>query len=151
MAILGYWIDSNFHMNERLLVCYPFSDCQHTSDEIQHITLQGLVDMGISESVGDVWEHIHGCTPDEGSNILKAWRIFEGSGCVCHRANNCLKDAIKEGDVCDVVKKVKAVCSHFHRSVKVSLLFDLLLNIHDSNFKLCREIESCTRSKKKWG
>mgnify|MGYP006282910971 FL=1 len=106
-------------MKEKVLVCHPFSDSDHTGDEIQRVTLQGLVDMGVSDQTSTVWEHVHGCTPDEGSNMLKAWRIFEGAACVCHRANNCLKDALKDGPVVDVVKAVKGLCAHFHRSVKV--------------------------------
>ena len=63
---------------------------------------------------------MHGCTPDEGSNMLKAWKVFEGAGCVCHRANNCLHAALKEESVAHVIKSVKGICAHFHRSVKVS-------------------------------
>ena len=54
--------------------------------------------------------------------MLKAWKIFEGSGCVCHRAVNCLKHALKGEHIAELVRKVKGICSHFHRSVKVRLL-----------------------------
>ena len=108
-------------MNEKLLICHPFSDCNHTADNIKRMTLQGLVDMGVSAKVDTVSDHVHGCTPDEASNMLRAWDIFEGAGCVCHRANNCLKTALKDDHVGHVLKGVKAVCAHFHRSVKVSM------------------------------
>ena len=75
--------------------------------------------MGVSDQTSTVWEHVHGCTPDEGSNMLKAWRIFEGAACVCHRANNCLKNGQKDGLIAYVVKAVKGLCAHFHTSVKV--------------------------------
>ena len=115
---MGYWIDSNFVMNEKLLICHPFSAFDHTGDNIRRITLQGLVDAGVADNMNDVADHVYGCTPDEGSNMLKAWKIFEGAGCVCHRANNCLQDALKDGDIFMVIRKVKGNCSHFHRSIK---------------------------------
>ena len=108
-------------MNEKLLICEPFSNLDHTGDNIKDVTLQGLVDMGVSQDKNDVWNHVHGCTPDEGANMLKAWKIFEGAGCVCHRANNCLMKALQDESMSLLVGKVKAICSHFHRSVKVCL------------------------------
>ena len=106
-------------MNEKLLVCEPFSGYDHTGDKIREVTLQGLVDSGVCDDVDEVWEHVHGCTPDEGANILKAWKIFEGSGCVCHRAVNCLKYALRGEPIASLLRKVKGICAHFHRSVKV--------------------------------
>ena len=121
LCIMGYWIDANFVMNEKVLICQPFSNCNHTGEHIQKATLQGLVDMGISDQPNTVWEHVHGCTPDEGANMLKAWAIFEGTACVCHRANNCLNAAMKDDGIAHVIKAVKGLCAHFHRSVKVKL------------------------------
>ena len=120
LAIVGYWIDKDFIMNEKLLVCHPFSSVDHTGDNIRRITLQGLVDIGVADNVNEVADHVHGCTPDEGANMLKAWAIFEGAGCVCHRANNCLHESLREEDATSLIRKVKGICSHFHRSIKVS-------------------------------
>ena len=125
LCIVGYWIDEHFYMNEKVLVCHPFSSSDHTGEEIRSVTLQGLRDMGVSDQINTVWEHVHGCTPDEGANILKAWKIFEGAGCVCHRANNCLKEALKEEGIVDIIKAVKGLCAHFHRSVKVRVVLDM--------------------------
>ena len=67
-----------------------------------------------------VAERVHGCTPDEGSNMLKGWRIFEGSGCVCHRAQSSLRVALSgDEDVQSLISKIKGIVAHFHRSVKV--------------------------------
>ena len=117
---MGYWVDNNFRLNEKVLVCEPFSSQDHTGDNIRDVTLRGLVNMGVADNMHDVWEHVHACTPDEGANMLRAWKVFEGAGCVCHRAVNCLKYALKGETVFSLVKKVKGICTHFHRSVKVS-------------------------------
>jgi hypothetical protein len=77
--------------------------------------------MGVGNNEAEVCDHVHGCTPDEGSNMLKAWRMFEGAGCVCHRAHNCLKAAV-EGfpDSQLLFRKVNGIVAYFHRSTKVS-------------------------------
>ena len=46
-----------------------------------------------------------------------------GAGCVCHRAASALRTALEGGDAKGLVKKVKGICSHFHRSIKVNLLY----------------------------
>mgnify|MGYP006281558335 CR=1 FL=1 len=120
LAIMGYWIDSNFTMNEKVLICEPFSSHDHTGDNIKEVTLQGLVLAGVADNIHDVWEHVHACTPDEGANILRAWEIIEGAGYICLRAVHCQKYALKGDTVSLIVKKVKGICAHFHRSVKVS-------------------------------
>ena len=77
---------------------------------------------GLGETEKDIVTRVHGCTPDEGSNMLKAWKIFEGAGCVCHRAQNSLKKAMeKDSTVVALMKKVKGITAHFHRSTKVIL------------------------------
>mgnify|MGYP006312504347 FL=1 len=39
LAIVFYWIDKDFHMNEKLLVCEPFIGYDHTGDKIREVTL----------------------------------------------------------------------------------------------------------------
>ena len=58
--------------------------------------------MGVGNHEAELCDHVHGCTPDEESNMLKAWRMFEGAGCVCHRAQNCLKGQLNSA-FCDGV------------------------------------------------
>jgi hypothetical protein len=77
---------------------------------------------GIGMSPGDVANRVHGCTPDEGSNMLLGWNIFEGAGCVCHRMCRCLVYCLEDFEVAPIVKKVKGICAHFHRSQKVCTL-----------------------------
>lgn len=80
------------------------------------------MNVGVGNNEEEISARIHGCTPDEGANMLKAWRIFEGAGCVCHRAQNALKEAVdKDSDAQVLFKKMKGIVAHFHRSIKVCL------------------------------
>ena len=92
----------------------------HSGENIQKLTFEGLFSVGIGECVEDVKDYVHMCTPDEGSNMMKAWKPFEGAGCVCHREQNCLREALMYKGIQDTIKKVKGICGHFHRSDKVS-------------------------------
>ena len=80
-AVTGYWI-SGGHMlklRERLLICIPFTKDSHTGENIKKLTLEGLhKKWGIGQTVEDVPDRVHGCTPDAGSNMLAGWNIFEG-------------------------------------------------------------------------
>jgi hypothetical protein len=77
--------------------------------------------MGIGESKESVPSYIHTSTPDEGSNMLAGWIEFEGAGCVCHRENNCLGKAMSCDAIAPLLKKIKGICAHFHRTDKVML------------------------------
>jgi hypothetical protein len=57
----------------------------HTGENIAKITYKGLFEAGVGPDLDTIHEDIHVCTPDEGSNMLKAWGKIEGAGCVCHR------------------------------------------------------------------
>ena len=95
-AIMGYWIDRNWQLNEKLLYIEGFSNEAHTGDNIKARTLKGLHERwGIGNKPEDVPDRVHGSTPDEGSNILKAWKMFEGAPCVCHRGQSALRTALK--------------------------------------------------------
>lgn len=77
--------------------------------------------LGVGDTEDDIKDHVHGCTPDEGSNMLSGWKIFEGAGCVCHRSQNCLKVAVAGIQAAkDLFDKIKAVAAFFHRSQKVT-------------------------------
>ena len=75
--------------------------------------------LGVGDDDTPVQDCIHVCTPDEGSNMLKGWSGYEGAGCVCHRQQNCLGTSLEIEDIKPIIKKVKGVCAHFHRSDKV--------------------------------
>ena len=94
----------------------------HTAENIQKLTFDGLHSVGIGSCPEDVHDFVHMCTPDEGSNMLKAWEVFEGAGCVCHREQNCLREALCSVGIQSLLKKIKGVCAHFHRSDKVSVV-----------------------------
>jgi hypothetical protein len=123
LAIMGYWIDTDFVYQEKLLVCEPFSDVAHTGDEIERTTKEKLAKLGIGSydpenGVDTVMTCVYGSTSDEGSNMKKAWNGLEGGPCVNHQGNNCLATAMEEEDLAHVIKKVKGICAHFHRSTK---------------------------------
>jgi uncharacterized protein YmfQ (DUF2313 family) len=81
------------------------------------------VEFGVASALELVSNHIHGCTPDEGSNMLKAWKIFEGAGCVCHMAQTTLKTTVSRvNEAMALVNSIKGIVAHFHRSIKVKLL-----------------------------
>ena len=104
-----------------------FAEVAHTGEEIRAITLKELHEKcGIGLNPADVANRVHGCTPDEGSNMLLGWNIFEGAGCVCHRMCRCLFYCLEHTDVAPIEKKVKGICAHFHRSQKVRVSSVLL-------------------------
>ena len=127
LGVMGYWIDRNFELQEKLLVIEGWGVDAHTGDNIKKKTLEIMHNQwGIGESPEDVPNRVHGSTPDEGSNMLKGWNCFEGSSCVCHRVQNALKCALNcTPGVVALVKKVKGICSHFHRSTKVCIVYML--------------------------
>jgi hypothetical protein len=144
LAITGYWIDDQWVFKEVLLQCVAFTKERHTGEQIKKKTLEILVSKnmfglfvwalkvmcyvvqsshGLGDSEEEIKSHVHGCTPDEGANMLKAWQIFEGAGCVCHRAQNALKTAIDADSRGKALfAKVRGIVAHFHRSIKVTCL-----------------------------
>jgi hypothetical protein len=123
-SVLVHFIDKDWEMNTRLAICKGMGTMAHTGDNIRDLTYSGLVSVGLCETIEEVPGNIHMCTHDEGSNMLAAWREMEGAGCVCHRENNCLGTALSSAGIASVLKKLKGVCAHFHRSDKVS--FDII-------------------------
>ncbi len=124
-AVLVHFIDKDWDMNTRLAICKGMGTMAHTGENIWTLTYEGLVSVGLCESVEEVPGNIHMCTPDEGSNMLSAWKEMEGAGCVCHRENNCLGTALSSPGTSVVLKKLKSICAHFHRSDKVSCVYPL--------------------------
>ena len=118
-AVMVHFIDSDWKLNTRLAVCKGLDKITHTGNNIADITYKGLFDAGVGPDLETIHEDIHICTPDEGSNMLKAWGKIEGAGCVCHREQNCLGAALTLPGILPVLKKIKSACAHFHRSDKV--------------------------------
>ena len=118
-AVLVHFIDSKWEYHARLAICKGLSDSAHTGEVISDITNKGLLDIGLGDDDTLVQDCIHSCTPDEGSNMLKGWKDYEGAGCVCHRQQNCLGTCLDIGDIKSIISKIKGICAHFHRSHKV--------------------------------
>ncbi len=48
----------------------------HISENIANIIYKGLFEAGLGPDLDAIYEDIQVCTPDEGSNMLKAWGKF---------------------------------------------------------------------------
>jgi hypothetical protein len=118
-AVMLHYIDYDWVLHTRLAFAKGLGDLAHTGENIKALTYQGLLNVGIGTDVSDVKDHIHMSTSDEGSNMRKAWEELEGSGCVCHREQNCLGSTISIDSIKPLLKKIKELCAHFHRSDKV--------------------------------
>lgn len=119
-GVTGYYICADWKYHEVLLCALKFDDVSHTGENIRSATCKVLHERwGIGTTMETCFERIHGCTPDEGSNMLKGWEGMEGSGCVCHRQSTCLRHALNVNDVALLIKKIKGIASHFNRSDKV--------------------------------
>jgi hypothetical protein len=65
-----------------------------------------------------VGDEVHGSTTDEGSNIKKAFKDFEGAPCTCHQLQNALKHSMKGDFMQTLERKVRGIVAHFRRSNK---------------------------------
>ena len=123
-AVMLHFIDDKFELNSRLGICKGLGMTAHSGDNIRKLTLEGLVSVGVADDIDNIADYVHLSTTDEGSNMQAAWLVFAGASCVYHREQNCLGAALKCPAIIPVVKKVKSICAHFHRSDKVrSMLF----------------------------
>ena len=115
-----HYIDSDWSLQTRLAFAKGLGELAHTGDNIKALTYKGLLSVGIGSSLEDVKNNIHMSTSDEGSNMKKGWAELEGSGCVCHREQNSLGSAVSLDCIKPLLKNIKGICAHFHRSDKVS-------------------------------
>ncbi len=60
--------------------------------------------------------------------MLSGWAEIEGTGCVCHREQNCLGKALSVDVIQDVLKKIKSTCAHFHCFDKVFMCHVCFVN-----------------------
>ena len=106
----------------QVICAEPFSEVQHTGENIARSVKQQLAAFGIgaydpSAKVDTVGEEIHGVCTDQGSNMVAGFRDFEGGACACHRLSNALKVAFALDAVQGVIKKasflfVLVACQH---------------------------------------
>ena len=119
-AVIVHFIDAEWKLHNRLVVCKGLHNIAHTGVNLVVITYKGLFEAGVGPDINTIHEDLHVCTPDEGSNMLNVCVEIEGMGCVCHREQNCLGTALSLPCYQPVIKKIKAACAHFHRSNKVN-------------------------------
>jgi hypothetical protein len=122
-GVLVYFITSDFVMQEKLILAKPFSDVAHVWQEIEKATKQCLAGYGIGQydpasKLDSVGDEVHGSTTDEGSNIKKAFKDFEGAPCTCHQLQNALKHSMKGDFMQTLERKVRGIVAHFRRSNK---------------------------------
>ncbi len=119
LAVIVHYIDQDWILNTKLAICKGMGDLAHTSDTINKLTYDGLHYMRIGESPESVPNYIHTSAPDEGSNMLAGWIEFEGAGYVCHPENNSLGKSLSCPAIAPILKKIKGICAHFHRTDKL--------------------------------
>ena len=123
LAVMVYFIDNVFKLHEKLAFAVPFSDIEHKGDEIEREVKKVLASLGIGlynpeAKIDTVADETHASTTDEGSNVVKALKGFEGSGCVDHKIQNCLEHATRGDRITQVTKKCQRIVAHFRRSDK---------------------------------
>ena len=129
-AVLVHFIDAQWEYHARLAICKGLADNPHTGEVISDITKKGLLDIGLGDADTLVQDCIHSCTLDEGSNMLKGWKGFEGEGCVCHRQQNCLAASLELQDIKPIITNIKGICAHFHRThTVIYIAFPISFNI----------------------
>ena len=107
----------------QLVTAEPFGMVDHVGDQIATTAKANLAALGVGlynpkERMDTVADEVHGSCIDQGSNIISGFKDFEGGPCACHRLSNCLKKAFDSAGVSPLVKKVKGIAAHFHRSTK---------------------------------
>ena len=107
----------------QLVTAEPYSAVEHVGEKIAETAKSNLAAVGVGvytpkERIDTVAEEVHGSCIDQGANMLNGFKDFEGGPCACHRLSNCLKKAFESEGVAPLVKKVKGIAAHFHRSTK---------------------------------
>ena len=97
----------------QVICAEPFSEVQHTGENIAIHVKQQLVAIGIGayhpkDNIDTVGEEVHGVCTDQGSNMVLGFNDFEGGSCACHRLSNSLKTAFAVHSIAGVVKKVNS-------------------------------------------
>ena len=123
LAVLVYYIDDEFKLNEKLAWAVPYSEVEHTGENIEKSVKKVLADLGVGQYIPDdnidtVGEEIHASTADEGSNVVKALKSFEGAGCADHKLQNAMEHASRGDVITTLTKKCRGIVAHFRRSNK---------------------------------
>lgn len=84
------------------------------------MTMPALVEYGICPTLEcDVNDYVFMANNnDAGSNIVKAWGKFNGYTCAGHKLGRATLSFLSSEGIRVVVKKVKGMAAHFHRSTK---------------------------------
>ena len=106
-AVAIHYIDSDWLVQNRLDICKGLGEMAHTWEVIRKLTYNELLNIGIGNPTEyeNIPSYVHMCTPDKGSNMLKAWKDIEGAGSVCHRQQTCLGKAMSCPSIQPLLKK----------------------------------------------
>ena len=110
LATTLYFIDENWAMQEWLVGCTGFAKERHNADNISAAVEKQLADVGLT------YADIHAKVSDNGSNIKKAWNGLPGGFCAAHTVERSVLVYVDDNDIAPVVKKLKAMTAHLHRS-----------------------------------
>lgn len=151
ISLLGmtqYHINSNWEIEELLLAADPFSRESHTGDAITSHTAACLKEMGYPD---DIYSGVFKKTSDNGSNIAKGWKGFDGGFCVDHTCQLSLGVFIEHPEISPTVKKEKGMTTHFHQSTGVDGLGGLTKCQQELKLPKRHPVQGCATRWSSWG
>lgn len=120
LGIMGYGIDSTWTMREYLLAATPFYTQRHTGDAIDAMTLDAfkLLGDGVDKwtSEADVYEGIHGKVSDNGSNMKKGWKGFDGGFCFAHTLELVIQKYTNHDKLKPTFDRMRGITGFFNKS-----------------------------------
>ena len=138
LTVTCHYINENMEMKSAILSTYHVEE-SHTADNL----------LPILKNITDKWNvtsKVHCVVTDSGSNIKKAVRLsgWNHLACFAHLLNLVVTDAIKDdNELADLIEKVKAIVTFFHRSSKACDNLAVNQNrLNLPNHKLIQQVET---------
>jgi hypothetical protein len=108
LGINQYYVGEDWVLEERLLSAEPFQG-SHTGEAIDEKTLEAMKAAGTQGE--DLHSEIFHCVSDNGANIVKGWKGFDGGFCAAHTPELAVNNFLGDEAVKPTVKKIKGVCN----------------------------------------
>lgn len=108
-AITAHYL-KNWELKSALLGCFECHE-RHTAENIKTEIIRLL-------SEWEIKDKIFACVTDSAANMKKAVRLtgFEHFPCVAHVLNLIVRAGLRTSEMDNIIKKVKSIVEHFHRS-----------------------------------
>ncbi|KAK3244783.1 hypothetical protein CYMTET_45618 [Cymbomonas tetramitiformis] len=127
-GILLHWLDEDFNLHEKVLGAIPFSSVRHNADQLEKATKKACTDVGLGQYeltgeedarivVDTVADYIRATCSDNASNMLAAWKCFDGHECIDHTLALVVKTFLEHPVVKSVFSKLRGMTTHFNHSV----------------------------------